>query len=156
MTVDLESAGTPGSRKDRLRRIEALAIRDALAAAVRAGGIDGVIVAGDLNLVASRDPLDILAAGPEVDGSALQVLLPLRLDGASATTWEDPAQPFTPGRLDFVLVGDGALAVTGGFVFRAGDLSPAWRTQHGVDAEASSATDHLPIVTDLRWRTAPR
>lgn len=156
VTVDLESGGTPGSRRDRLRRIEALAIRDALAAAVRAGGIDGVLVVGDLNLVASREPLDILAAGPDVDGSALQVLLPLRLDGASATTWEDPDQPFTPGRLDFVLVGDGALVAAGGFVFRAGDLSPAWQAQHGVDAEASSATDHLPVVTDLRWRTAPR
>lgn len=156
VTVDLESGGTPGSRRDRLRRIEALAIRDAVAAAVRAGGIDGVLVAGDLNLVASRDPLDILAAGPDAYGSALQVLLPLRLDGASATTWEDPDQPFTPGRLDFVLVGDGALAVAGGFVFRTGDLSPAWRELHGVDAEASSATDHLPVVTDLRWGTAPR
>jgi hypothetical protein len=156
VTVDLESGGTPGSPKDRLRRIEALAIRDALAAAVRAGGMDGVLLAGDLNLVASTDPLRILSASGDVDGSALHVPLPLRLDGASAATWEYRAEPFTPSRLDYVLVGDAALTVAGGFVFRAGDLSPEWRARHGVDADASGVTDHLPIVTDLRWGAAPR
>ncbi|HEX6912335.1 MAG TPA: endonuclease/exonuclease/phosphatase family protein [Longimicrobium sp.] len=154
VAIDLEAAGEPGGARDRLRRMEALAIRDAVADAVRAGGLDGVLLAGDLNLVASPDPLAILAAGLDVDGSDLHVPLPLGLDGASAMTWENPAEPFTPGRLDFVLVGDAALVVTGGFVFRAADLSPAWRERHGVAAEASGATDHLPIVTDLRW-TAP-
>lgn len=151
VTVDLESAGTPGDDRDRLRIIEARVIRDALAAAVRADSVDGVLVTGDLNLVASPDPLDILAAGPDVDGSPLYVPLPLRLDDASAATWENPGEPFTPGRLDFVLVGDAALAVTGGFVFRAGDLTPRWLAEHGLTAETSSVTDHLPVVTDLRW-----
>jgi hypothetical protein len=156
VTFDLESGGEPGSARDRLRRIEALAIRDALTAAVRAGGLDGVLLAGDVNLVASTDPLRILSAGPDVDGSGLHVPLPLRLDGASAATWERAQEVFTPGRLDFVLVGDAALTVTGGFVFRAGDLSPAWRARHGVDADTSRVTDHLPVVTDLRWGAAPR
>lgn len=150
VTVDLESGGGPGSAKDRLRRIEALRIREAVAAAV-AEGVDGVVVAGDFNLVASTDPLDVLVKGVDVDGSDLHVPLPLWLDGASATTWENPEEPFTPGRLDYVLVGDAALAVTGGFVFRAGDLSPRWLERHGLTAEASRVTDHLPVVTDLRW-----
>lgn len=152
VTVDLEAGGAPGSARDRLRRMEALAIRDALAAAVRDGGMDGVLLAGDVNLVASPDPLAILSAGPDVDGSALAVPMPLRLDGTSTATWENPVEPFTPGRLDFVLVGDAALEVAGGFVFRAADLSPAWRERHGLQAESSRVTDHLPVVTDLRWR----
>lgn len=155
VAIDLEAGGEPGGPRDRLRRMEALAIRDAVAEAVRAGGLDGVLLAGDLNLVASPDPLAILSAGLDVDGSGLHVPLPLRLDDASATTWENPDEPFTPGRLDFVLVGDAALAVTGGFVFSSADLSPAWRERHGVAAEASRVTDHLPVVTDLRWVRAP-
>lgn len=155
VTVDLESGGAVGSPKDRLRRIEALRIRDAVAQTVAAGTVDGVLVTGDFNLVASTHPLEILATGLDVDGSDLHVPTPLRLDGASALTWENPEEPFTPSRLDFVLVGDAALAVTGGFVFRAGDLSAAWRERHGLAQDASAVTDHLPVVTDLRW-TAPR
>lgn len=155
VAVDLESGGAPGSPRDRLRRIEALRIRDAVTAAVRAGGVDGVLVAGDLNLVASTDPLNVLTAGTDVDGSDLHVPTPRGLDGASTFTWEDPEQPFTPGRLDFVLVGDAALEVVGGFVFRALDLSEGWRARYGLAADASAVTDHLPIVTDLRWVPRP-
>jgi hypothetical protein len=155
VTVDLESAGTPGSAKDRLRRIEAKVIRDAteraLYAEIRGGGrFGGVLVTGDLNLVASRDPLDVLAR-PAYDGPPLTVALPLRLDGASAATWENAEEPFTPGRLDFVLHHAAFTAVAGGFVFRAADLSPQWRTRHGLTQDASRVTDHLPVVTDLRW-----
>ncbi|HEX6037466.1 endonuclease/exonuclease/phosphatase family protein [Longimicrobium sp.] len=156
VTLDLESGGALGSPKDRLRRIEALRIRDAVAQAIAAGGVDGVLVAGDFNLVASPDPLQLLATGLDVDGSDLHVPTPLRLDGASALTWENPEEPFTPSRLDFVLVGDAALAVTGGFIFRAGDLTPRWLETHGLTADASRVTDHLPVVTDLRWTVPVR
>ena len=159
VTVDLESAGTPGSAKDRLRRIEALAVRDAAEAAMhtslRPEGVDGILLAGDLNLVGTRAPLDILAA-PAGDGPPLQVAQPLRLDGTSAATWENPEEPFTPGRLDFVLHHPGMTAVAGGFVFRAEDLSPAWRESYGLRAESSRVTDHLPVVTDVRWVDAGR
>lgn len=154
VTVDLESGGTPGSAKDRLRRIEALAVRDAAEAAMhtslRPHGVDGILLAGDLNLVGTRAPLDILSA-PAGDGPPLEVAQPLRLDGTSAATWENPEEPFTPGRLDFLLHHPGMTALAGGFVFRAEDLSPAWRERHGLRAESSRVTDHLPVVTDLRW-----
>jgi hypothetical protein len=155
VTVDLESAGTPGSAKDRLRRIEANVIRDVTERALyaelgRRSRFGGVLVTGDLNLVASRDPLDVLMR-PAEDGPPLTVALPLRLDGASAATWENPEEPFTPGRLDFVLHHAAFTEVAGGFVFRAADLSPQWRARHGLAEDASRVTDHLPVVTDLRW-----
>jgi endonuclease/exonuclease/phosphatase family metal-dependent hydrolase len=154
VTVDLESGGTPGSERDRLRRIEALEIRrvaeEALHTGLRPDGVDGILLTGDLNLVGTRDPLDILAA-PAGDGPPFVVALPLRLDGASAATWRNPEEPFTPGRLDFVLVHPAFLAVAGGFVFSSADLSPEWRARHGLGEETSAVTDHLPVVTDLRW-----
>jgi hypothetical protein len=153
VTVDLESGGAPGSVRDRLRVIEAHAIRDAAQAAFMArtpDGVDAILLAGDLNLVGTRAPLDVLAA-PAGDGPAFAIAEPLRLDGASATTWENPAEPFTPGRLDFFLHHPEMTVVTGGFVFRAGDLAPRWLERHGLTAEASSVTDHLPIITDLRF-----
>ncbi|HST59508.1 MAG TPA: endonuclease/exonuclease/phosphatase family protein [Longimicrobium sp.] len=159
VAVDLESGGTAGSAKDRLRDTEADAIRDATEAAlmanVREEQLNGLLIAGDLNLVGSVAPLEVLLR-PVTDGPPLAVALPLRLDGASAATWENPEEPFTPGRLDYVLYHPAFMAVTGGFVFRVADLSPAWLARHGLDADASRVTDHLPVVTDLRWVDRPR
>lgn len=154
VTVDLESGGSPGSERDRLRRIEALAIREsaerALHSIIHDIDLGGVLITGDLNLVGATDPLRILGA-PAGEGPPFAVALPLRLDGASAVTWENPEEPFTPGRLDFVLHHPAFTAATGGFVFSSADLSPAWRARHGLAEDASRVTDHLPIVTDLRW-----
>lgn len=154
VTVDLEAGGAPGSSRDRLRRIEALAIREStervLFSMIRDVSLRGVLITGDVNLVGTADPLELLVQ-PMPDGPPLAVAFPLRLDGTSAATWENPAEPFTPGRLDFVLYHPAFTAVTGGFVFSSADLSPAWLARHGLQAETSRATDHLPIVTDLRW-----
>jgi endonuclease/exonuclease/phosphatase family metal-dependent hydrolase len=151
VTMDLESAGAPGSPKDRLRRMEALEIRRAAQAAVRAGGVDGLLVTGDLNLVGSTDPLQILGREMDVAGRWLWTAQPLRLDGTSSATWENPEEPFIPSRLDYVLYSQSMLGWVDGFVFRSGDLSARWLARHGLTAETSSVTDHLPVVTDLRW-----
>jgi endonuclease/exonuclease/phosphatase family metal-dependent hydrolase len=156
VTMDLESAGAPGSTRDRLRRIEALEIRRAAQAAVRAGAVDGLLVAGDLNLVGSTEPLQVLSQGMDVAGRPLETALPLGLDGASVATWENPAEPFIPSRLDYVLYTRSMLAWMGGFVFRSGDLSARWLARHGLTAATSGVTDHLPVVTDLRWAPAGR
>jgi endonuclease/exonuclease/phosphatase family metal-dependent hydrolase len=156
VTMDLEAAGAPGSTRDRLRRIEALEIRQAAQAAVRAGAVDGLLVAGDLNLVGSTDPLQVLSRGMDVAGRTLETALPLALDGASAATWENPEEPFIPSRLDYVLYTGSMLQWAGGFVFRSSDLSARWLARHGLTAETSSVTDHLPVVTDLRWAPGGR
>jgi hypothetical protein len=151
VTMDLESGGTPGSARDRLRRMEALAIREAVTAAMRAGGVDGLVMAGDLNLVGSPEPLELLTRELDVDGRWLWVAQPLRLDDVSSATWENPEEPFAPSRLDYVLYSQASVGWVGGFVFRSGDLSAQWQARHGVTDETSRVTDHLPVVTDMRW-----
>lgn len=151
VTVDLECCGGIGAPADRLRRMEALAIRQATEAALRAGGVDGVLIAGDLNLVGSEEPRMVLAREMDVDGRWLWVAPPMRLDGVSQTTWESTADRFTPGRLDYVLYSQATLGWVGGFVYRSADLSARWQARHGVTDETSRATDHLPVVSDFRW-----
>lgn len=150
VAMDLESGGTPGSPKDRLRVNEALAVRGAVRAALPASGVDGLLLSGDLNLVGTREPLALLTADPGENGRWLTVAQPLRLDDASDVTWRDPEEPFAPGRLDYVIFSP-ALEWVGGFVFRSGDLSAEWQARHGLVDDTSGVTDHLPIVTDLRW-----
>jgi endonuclease/exonuclease/phosphatase family metal-dependent hydrolase len=131
--------------------MEALAIRQATEAALRAGGVDGLLITGDLNLVGSEEPRIVLARELDVDGRSLWTAQPMRLDGVSQTTWEWAGDRFTPGRLDYVLYSQATLGWVGGFVYHSGDLSARWQAAHGVTAETSRATDHLPVVSDLRW-----
>jgi endonuclease/exonuclease/phosphatase family metal-dependent hydrolase len=151
VTVDLECCGGAGAPADRLRRMEALAVRQAVEATMRAGGVDGLLVTGDLNLVGSEEPRDILSRELDVDGRWLVAAPPLRLDDVSQATWEWAGDRFTPSRLDYVLYSQASVGRVGGFVFRSGDLSPRWQALHGVTDETSRATDHLPVVTDLCW-----
>ncbi|WP_420128400.1 endonuclease/exonuclease/phosphatase family protein [Longimicrobium sp.] len=151
VTVDLECCGGAGTPSDRLRRIEALAVRQATEAALRAGGVDGLLITGDLNLVGSEEPRTVLMREMDVDDRWLWAAQPRRLDGVSEATWEWAGDRFTPSRLDYVLYSQATLGWVGGFVFRSADLSARWQAAHGVADDTSRATDHLPVVSDFRW-----
>ncbi|HEX5872505.1 MAG TPA: endonuclease/exonuclease/phosphatase family protein, partial [Longimicrobium sp.] len=132
VTVDLECCGGPAGSAERLRRMEALAIRQAVEAAMAAGGVDGLLIAGDLNLVGSEEPRIILSREMDVDDRWLWAAPPLRLDDASANTWEWEGDRFPPSRLDYVLYTQASVGWVGGFVFHTSDLSPRWQARHGV------------------------
>jgi endonuclease/exonuclease/phosphatase family metal-dependent hydrolase len=153
--VDLQSAGNAlGSWQELRRQAEARIIRDEAMAAIRAHGpVDGVIVAGDHNLVASREPLTILSEiGGAFDGASLVPVEPLQLDSATAATWDGGDGPFPPGRLDWFAVSGGTLEAVGGFVFDVADLGDRWRAAHRLERDDSrKSSDHRPVVVDLRW-----
>ena len=149
VSTHLRCCGYAGSFEDRTRVVEADAIRRAIASAVASGRFDGVIVGGDLNVVGSRWPLDILAEN-------LQVVEPLQFGGRSNTTWSDVRQPFLPGRLDFLLLSDPSPAVRRSFVFDSRLVHPRWLRHHGLRAgDTVEASDHRPVVVDLSWVARP-
>lgn len=157
LAVDLQCCGDgPESAEDRLRRIEASAIRHALLESLASvEDVEGLIIGGDLNLVGSLRPLELLRDGLDVDGSALSLAHAVQLDGVSAATWDGGAGRFSPGRLDYILYSDAALAVERAFVFDSRDLSPRWLQRHGLRSLTSQlASDHFPVVADFRWRTS--
>ncbi len=149
VSAHLRCCGYAGSFEDRTRVVEADAIRRAIADAVASGRFEGVIVGGDLNLVGSRWPLDILAEN-------LKVVEPLQFGGRSNTTWWDVRQPFLPGRLDFLLVTDTSPAVRRSFVFDSRLVGARWLRHHRLRAgDTVEASDHLPVVVDLSWVAPP-
>ena len=154
VALDLSSGGGPETFNDAVRLSEAAAIADATRDATHLGSVEGVIIGGDFNLVGSRDPLDVLLRGLDVDRSTLTAAPALKLDGRSNATWRAlfGGSQFTPGRLDWLLYSDSALELLGSFAFDAADLSPAWLAQHRLVATDSLASDHLPVVADFRWR----
>lgn len=154
-SVHLKCCGRAGGSEDIERQTEAQLIHQTITTALAGGGIDGVIIAGDLNLVGSHDPIELLAANLDLDRSALAIADADQLDGLSNATWADRKTAFAPGRLDYLLFADSRMTATHSFVFDSRDLSAKCLKTHGILADDTSATsDHLPLVVDLQW-TAP-
>ncbi len=152
--VDLQSAGWDGSPRDRLREVQAAALNDAIARTLDGRADAGLIIGGDLNLVGSARPLAALRRGLGVDGGDLAVVRAPRLRDRSLATWRSTraGDPFSPGRLDFVLYRDRALEVRRAFVFDAADMSTDALRELGLRPGDSLHSDHLPLVVDFLVR----
>ncbi len=146
VSADLQCCGRDGSVEDRMRVHQAGAIRNAIErVAASRPGLSGVLFGGDLNLVGSRTPLEILAGRPDAAAGVLEPVRALQLDGLSNHTWGPAGERFPPGRLDFLLHSP-ALEVIGAVVLDPADLSADERLL----AELAAASDHHPVVVDFR------
>lgn len=158
VALDLQSGGYDESPRDRLRELQATTLRGRIAEVAEAGtgGPVPLVVAGDLNLVGSARPLDLLRAGLDAGGAIdLAISEAYRLTDRSQATWRDPEGDFTPGRLDYLLFTASTLESFRAFVFDATELSEGQAVDLGLakdDSEAASR--HLPCVADFRWSRA--
>jgi endonuclease/exonuclease/phosphatase family metal-dependent hydrolase len=112
------------------------------------GSVAAVIVGGDFNLVGGPSPLDFVSDGID-SGRPLATVATHTLNDASSYTWRDHAQPFSPGRLDWVLFTSSHLTPVQGFSLDAGRLSDSARTAAGLHTNDGLASDHLPVVADF-------
>ncbi len=153
--LDLQSGGYDGSGEDRLRELQAATIGERIADALtRRRGVSAVVVGGDFNLVGSERPLNALRTKLANMDQAVEVAEPYRLTDRSQATWRGrPEDPFTPGRLDYVLFSSGQLEVDRAFVFDTDEIPQVLQTRLGLEAtDSRQSSDHLPIVVDFRWR----
>lgn len=150
-TVHLKCCGFPGSTEDHRRMAEAAAVRDRMAT-IMSTWPTVRLLAGDMNLVGTPDPLHIIRQGLDGDGSALAVSMPIVLGDAAMYTWNDDDNNFSPGRLDYALYGDSNTDVINAFVLDTRRLSDASLRWSGLERGDTAASDHLPIVIDLRPR----
>jgi len=152
LSIHLKCCGRPGDSSDRRRIDEANAVRDAMARVIADVEPDAVIIAGDLNLVGTRTPLEILLQGLDVDGSELLTVDARQPAPAAANaTWWDEDSPFTPGRLDFVLVSDRSLRPTKALVLNGRYMADEPWTRGGLRPDDTLISDHFPILVDLAW-----
>ncbi len=152
--VDLQSGGYDGSPRDRLRELQARTLNRAIAAVLADRPDAEVVIGGDLNVVGSSRPLEALRSGLGPGGGDLGMARPERLRDRSLATWRSTRarDPFSPGRLDYVLYRGTLLRIERAFVFDAADLSPAALAQLGVRASDTLQSDHLPLVVDFTVR----
>jgi len=151
-SLHLKCCGTAGSWEDRVRVAEAEAVNEVLWDRFSEQGVPLRVIGGDLNLVGSRRPLEVLADGLDADGSALEAADPQVMGDASPYTWWDASSDFAPGRLDYLLVSDSSGEVVRAFVFDTARLSDRTLARIGLDPTDSRASDHLPVIVDVRPR----
>lgn len=148
-STHLKCCGTKDSREDVQRMDEARAIAQVMGAAASMSEDAILIVGGDINLVGSRPPLDLLRAGWDSDQSDLAVADAFVLGDRSMYTWADDSSPFTPGRLDYIIYGDANARVVNAFVLDTRRLSDESLARLGLDRADSACSDHRPVVVDL-------
>jgi len=146
-SVHLKCCGSKGSPEDATRAEEASAVAEWLRGRSEMPRVR--VLGGDLNLVGTRAPLDMLRAGVDADGSDLEIAEADVLGDSAMYTWRDGATEFTPGRLDYLLWSGSTVPATGAFVLDTAKLSPGALSRAGLQRPDTDASDHLPIVIDL-------
>jgi endonuclease/exonuclease/phosphatase family metal-dependent hydrolase len=154
LTTDLQCCGNdPGSWEEARRNVEAAELRRRVRQVLERTRIDGIILAGDFNLVSTPTPLVILSGpyGPPHAGLIAAELT--HLDGADRWTWDGSGTPFPSRPMDFVLYGPNALTLREGYVLDAADLPGAERDRLGLQPEsANRLSAHRPLVAEFAWR----
>lgn len=147
-SIHLKCCGSKDSPEDRRRMSEARAVNEALRTALD-GGPALRVLGGDVNLVGSRPPLDLLRARLDVGGGDLAIADAFVLGDNTQYTWADEQSEFTPGRLDFLLYSGAAASVASTFVLDTMRLDEASLARMGLRAADTLGSDHLPLVVDL-------
>jgi endonuclease/exonuclease/phosphatase family metal-dependent hydrolase len=122
-----------------------------------------IAVTGDMNFVGFRQQVATLLTGdiqneathgadhpPDWDVSAMTDLLPRHTAAREAYTWRNDGGSFPPGRLDYMVYTDSAMAVGNHFLLWTPTMAPAELTAAGLFAsDTADAADHVPVVVDL-------
>ena len=151
--VDLQCCGEdPAAWEEDRRRVEAREIQARIEQVLRRTQVDGVIVAGDLNLVSTPLPLVILS-GPYPLPHAGLIAADLRhVDGKETWTWNGQGTPFPSRPMDFVLYTPNALRLRTGYILDSADLGRPELERLGLQPDAARRVSaHLPLVTEFLW-----
>jgi len=137
--ADLQCCGdSPESWQEYRRRVEAREIRRLVRQVLERTRVDGIVIAGDFNIVNGAIPL-VLLTGPYHSHDT--GLIPAELyhsDGQATWTWDGRGTPFPSSAIDFQLYSPRPLEMQSGFV---------------LDTESSRTGRHRPLVAEYAWRS---
>jgi len=160
-SVHTKCCGYAGSSEDAQRIFqtqEMIDVIDAFRAGTLQGTLDAyadapVVVIGDWNHVGSNIPLEMML---DPGGPAQTHLYVPHLVGERIFTWRDfDGFGFSPGLLDLVTYDDPELTPKNHFVLDTTKMSGATLAALGLQANDSNVSDHLPIIVDFSFDSAP-
>ncbi len=159
VSTHLKCCGVAGSPEDMKRIGEVEAIRRGIETASSdptGPSFDAVMIGGDMNLVGSTLPMDLLIKdGQALVGGRGDLLIAeaLQPDGRGMQTWQEDDNSYSPGRLDWIVFGGKNLAASQAIVLDTLDLDAAQLTAMSLKrTDTETASDHLPVVVDLTQR----
>lgn len=137
--ADLQCCGDDDSSWQEYRRlVEAREIRRSIERVLKRTDVDGLVIAGDFNLVTGLAAAEILNEPYEMCTSGLSTAELYHPDGISNWTWDGSGTPFPNGRLDFQFYCSDILEKRSGFVLQN-------------DAAAETGR-HRPLVAEYVWK----
>ncbi len=150
-SVHLKCCGGAGSKEDTTRRAEAFLINKLFSEAADQSAPGAIrVIGGDLNLVGTREPLDALRTGLDSNGDNMIPADARVLGDTINATWESHGSRYSAGRLDWLLFGDHNADLVQSFVLDTTRMSDAALARVGLDRNDTAASDHNPVVLDLK------
>jgi hypothetical protein len=154
VTMDLQCCGDgPASWQEERRHVEAAEVRRRVRQVLDRTRVDGLIVAGDLNLVSTPVPLIILSGPYDAPHHGLIAAELKHPDGSDRWTWDGTGTRFPSRPIDVILYGPRGVDLRQGYVLDAGDLQQAELTGLDLRPEAANRLSaHRPVVAEFAWR----
>jgi hypothetical protein len=153
VVADLQCCGDgPESWQEFRRRVEAREIRRRIRQFLEQNPVDGVVFAGDFNLVNSTFPMALLAGPYPQPHSGLIPAELYHSDGSTTWTWDGRRTPFPSNTLDYQLYGPNGLEMRSGLILDSEGISSELRGKLRLDIDSSQRTGrHRPLVVEYRW-----
>jgi endonuclease/exonuclease/phosphatase family metal-dependent hydrolase len=128
-----------------------------------------VVYGGDLNMVGPGGAMHTLLTGdiqneatygpdfsPDWDGTRLSELPCIQTDQPMNYTWRNDYSEWPAGKLDYILVQDGAVRVLRSFALETASMSAQRLNAYGLESgDALEASDHFIVVADLAKHDRP-
>jgi len=152
--ADLQCCGNDQSSwQEYRRRVEAREILRLVQQVLQRTAVDGIIIAGDFNLVNGPMPMIVLSRSNSADSAGLIAAEIYHPDGSASWTWDGRGTPFASGTLDFQLYDSQQLMMRSGFILDTESLPTETLRQHGLKRGTSGRTGrHRPLLVEYRWK----
>jgi len=156
--LDLWARGSPDSWEETRRRVEAAAIRDGVALVLKRldaqhRAVSGVVIGGDMNLVAGRAPLDTLLTLVSGRFNSFTLAPAVHEGGWSTWTWDGRGGPFHSARMDVVVFSDLTLRSLSARIINWDDFPASERAALGLTpTPVAGLSRHRPVVVEFAWR----
>jgi len=152
--TDLQCCGDEQNSWEEYRRqVEARVIRRLIREVLQRTSVDGILIAGDFNIVNGPRPLIILS-GPYLPNHAGLIAADLyHPDGATFWTWDGRGTPFRSSTLDYQLYDPLGLVMRTGFVLDTERLPPETLERYGLESGTVGRTgEHRPLLVEYGWK----